>query len=150
MSLSLKPLFKAENRYQTILAALFVVYLMSNKVLPPPLMKLIRTEFGVATVVLVALTVFFHTHTIVGVLALLVAYEMIRTAGNPPSAAVYGSVQPSYASRSEKLKHIQPSFRTSLEEETVRNMMPYALPSSTRPDYLPVMDSAGDAAPARS
>ena len=62
MSLSLKPLFKAENRYQTILAALFVVYLMSNKVLPSPLMKLIKTEFGIATVVLVALTVFFHTH----------------------------------------------------------------------------------------
>ena len=151
MSLSLQPLYSEETRYQSVLALLFVIYLMSNMVLPPSLTKLVNTQAGMVTVVLVALTIFFHTHPVVGVLALLVAYEMIRTASRTTPAEIYSEVQPSYRSREDRLRAMQPTPRVTLEEEMVKNMIPFVRPPSDSDQgasYLPVLDNNRNASKA--
>ncbi len=151
MTLSLKPLYSEETRYQSVLAVLFVIYLMSNMVLPPSLTKLVNTQAGMVVVVLVALTIFFHTHPVVGVLALLVAYEMIRTASRTTPAEIYSEVQPSYRSREDRLRAMQPTPRVTLEEEMVKNLIPFVRPaadSDQGPSYLPVLDNNRNASKA--
>ena len=151
MSLSLAPLYKEETRYQTVLAVLFIIYLMSNMVLPPSFTKLVNTQAGMVVVVLAALTVFFHTHPVVGILALLVAYEMIRTASRTSPASVYSQVQPTYTTKKSRMKAMQPVPRVTLEEQMVKSMVPLALPPSSSdkgPSYLPVLDNINNAGPA--
>jgi len=148
MSLSLQPLYSEETRYQSVLALLFVIYLMSNMVLPPSLTKLVNTQAGMIAVVLIAFTIFFHTHPVVGVLALLVAYEMIRTASRTTPAEIYSQVQPSYRSREDRLRSMQPTQRVTLEEEMVKNLIPFVrAPADSDPgaSYLPVLDNNGNA-----
>jgi len=120
-------------------------------VLPPSLTKLVNTQAGMVAVVLIALTVFFHTHPVVGILALLVAYEMIRTAGRTTPAEIYSQVQPSYRSREDRLRAMQPTPRVSLEEEMIKNLIPFVrAPRDSDPSasYLPVLDDNKNASKA--
>ena len=148
MSLSLASLYKAENRYQSVLAVLFIVYLMSNMVLPPSLTKLANTQAGMIVIVVLALTVFFHTHPVVGVLGLLVAYEMIKTAGRTSPSVVYSQAQPTFTTKKSRMRSMQSHPKVTLEEQMVKNMVPLVNPpsgSDPGASYLPVLDNTRNA-----
>ena len=150
MTFSLQPLYKAENQYQSVLAILFIVYLMSNMVLPPSLTSLINTQIGMATVVLLSITVFYHTHPVVGILGFLVAYEMIRTARTTSPTILYSQSQPTFSTKHDKLHAMQPPNTRSLEEDMITNMVPLVVPSdatSMPSSYLPVLSDTKHATP---
>ena len=148
MSLSLAPLYKGETRYQSVLAVLFIVYLMSNMVLPPSLTKLVNTQAGMIVVVVLALTVFFHTHPIDGVLGHLVAYELVKTAGRTSPSVVYSQAQPTFTTRKSRMQSMQPRPKVTLEEHMVKNLVPLVHPASNSDPgatYLPVLDNIRNA-----
>ena len=73
-----KELLEKKNRNESILAVLFIVYLLSDMQTPHEIAGMIDTVLGKVAIMLGALTVFLHTNPIVGVLALLTAYEVIK------------------------------------------------------------------------
>ncbi len=145
---TLNSLYKAENRYQTFLGFLFLVYILSNLELPSDLEKLINTTGGNVTVMLLAISVFYHTHPAIGILGLIAAYEVIKRSGNGVAYVDIDNYIPSEASKSQEMEITQPPFKGSLEEDMVRDMVPLVVPSETSSlNYQPTLDSIHNATP---
>lgn len=144
MKVSLKDLYKLENQYQVVLAVMFVIYLMTNMNLPYGVTQVINTPVGTGVIIVLALTLLYHSHPVVGVLGLLVAYQMIRVSGRTSPNLITNNLQPSFSNKSQKIQDMQPPRKKTLEEEAVENMVPLvrSTPESKAPSpYLPVLDS---------
>ena len=144
MKLSLKSLYKLENQYQVVLAVIFIIYLMTNMKLPYGVTQIINTPVGTGVVIILALTLLYHSHPVIGVLGLLVAYEMIRVSGRTSPNLITNNLQPTFSNKSDKMQDMQPPRKKTLEEEAVQNMVPLvrSTPQSKAPSpYLPVLDS---------
>ena len=145
---TLNSLYKAENHYQTFLGFLFVVFTLSNLKLPGNIAKLINTTGGNVTVMLLAISIFYHTHPVIGILGLIAAYEVIKRSGNGVAYVDIDSYIPSEVSRSQEMKITQPPFKGTLEEDMVREMVPLVVPNDySSLDYQPTLDSLHNASP---
>ena len=144
----LNSLYKAENRYQTFLGFLFGVYIISNLKLPSNLEKLVNSTGGNASVLLLAMSVFYHTNPVVGILGLIAAYELIKRSGNGVAFLDINNYIPSESSRMSNMEIIQPPFKGTLEEDMVRNMVPLVVPKETSSlNYQPTLASQNNASP---
>ena len=145
---TLNSLYKAENRYQTFLGFLFVVYILSDLKFPSDLAKVINTTGGNVVVMLLAMSVFYHTHPVIGVLGLIAAYEVIKRSGNGVAFVDIDSYIPGEESKSHEMNITQPPFKGTLEEDMVREMVPLVVPNETSSlDYQPTLDSLHNASP---
>jgi len=145
---TLNSLYKAENRHQTFLGFLFVVYILCDLKMPDELMKVINSTGGNVVVMLIALSVFYHTHPVIGVLGLIAAYELIKRCGNGVAYIDIDSYIPGEDARSQHMDITQPPFKGSLEEDVVRDMVPLVVPSETSSlDYQPTLDQLHNASP---
>ncbi len=145
---TLNSLYKAENRYQSFLGFLFVVYILSNLELPTDLEKLINTTGGNVVVMLLAMSVFYHTHPVIGILGLIAAYEVIKRSGNGVAFVDIDSYIPGEESKAQEMRVTQPPFKGTLEEDMVRDMVPLVVPNdSSSLDYQPTLDSLHNASP---
>ena len=91
-------LFKKENMGQLILSILFLIYLIMGYNTPLSLAELVDTPVGKIAVVIVALCILSTTNPVLGVLALFVAYELIRRS----SVALNGNLKNYIPSESKK------------------------------------------------
>jgi hypothetical protein len=115
-------LFKKENMGQLILSILFVIYLLMGYNTPISLAELIDTPVGKIAVIIVALCILSTSNPILGVLALFVAYELIRRS----SIALRGELKnyiPSESKKSDQFSAFnQNEFPYTLEQEMVGKM----------------------------
>jgi hypothetical protein len=72
--------FNKKHMPELLLSVLFVVYLVMDFKMPESVATIIDTPIGKIAVGLVALLLFGYSNPVLGVLALLVAYQMIRRA----------------------------------------------------------------------
>ena len=144
----LKSLYKAENRHQTFLGFLFVIFILSNLNVPTELSSAVNTTGGNTVVMLLALSVFYHTDSVVGILGFIAAYELIKRCGNGIPYVDINNYIPSEYSKSKAMDIMQPTFKGTLEEDIVRDMVPLVVPSDfSNPDYQPTIDSLHNASP---
>ena len=73
-------LFDKKNAPQLTLSVLFVIYLVMGYQMPEGVATMVDSPMGKIAVVLVALMLFAYSNPVLGVLALLVAYQMIKSA----------------------------------------------------------------------
>ena len=115
-------LFKKENMGQLILSILFVIYLLMGYNTPMSLAELIDTPVGKIAVIIVALCILSTSNPILGILALFVAYELIRRS----SIALRGELKnyiPSESKKSDQFSAFnQNEFPYTLEQEMVGKM----------------------------
>jgi hypothetical protein len=115
-------LFKKENMGQLILSILFVIYLIMGYNTPMSLAELIDTPVGKIAVIIVALCILSTSNPILGILALFVAYELIRRS----SIALRGDLKsfiPSESKKSDQFSAFnQNEFPYTLEQEMVGKM----------------------------
>jgi hypothetical protein len=115
-------LFKKENMGQLILSILFVIYLIMGYNTPMSLAELIDTPVGKIAVIIVALCILSTSNPILGILALFVAYELIRRS----SLALRGDYKnyiPSESKKSDQFSAFnQNEFPYTLEQEMVGKM----------------------------
>lgn len=115
-------LFKKENMGQLILSILFVIYLIMGYNTPMSLAELIDTPVGKIAVIIVALCILSTSNPILGILALFVAYELIRRS----SIALRGELKnfiPSESKKSDQFSAFnQNEFPYTLEQEMVGKM----------------------------
>lgn len=143
---SVKKFIKAEKSHQLLLSVVFVIYILLNVQTPKMLAGLVDNLVGNVVVVLVALTILMNSHPVVGVLALVVAYELIRRSS--VSTGTY-AIANYLSSEKEKIEDFAKynDFPVTLEEEVVSKMAPLVRnDDAPYSEYTPVLDDLHDAA----
>lgn len=143
----LSNLFTKKHMPELLLSVLFVIYLVMGFKMPGLVASIIDTTIGKIVVVLVALMLFAYTNPILGVLGLLVAYQLIKG-----SAIITGmaGLEAYYPTEQKKWSPFTPThqFPYTLEQEVVKNMTTQKFNTTyVKPSFSPVLDDTYDAAP---
>jgi hypothetical protein len=145
---NLTGLFKKQNISQLLLSILFVIYLIMGYKTPEPLASWIDTLAGKVVVIVIALSLFVIVHPILGVLGLLVAYDLIRRS----SVASGTDALKKYLPTQEKVDSQFTAFNQfpyTLEKEVVAKMAPISNSgySINKASYKPLLDNTHEALP---
>lgn len=120
---------------------LFVIFLVLD-IYPPELVaSYIDTSVGMVAVLLTALYVFMNYSPVVGVVFLLVAYEIVRRSARVNNRVPMMLHTPSQAKKDAEMAAMNPAQPESLEEEMVEKMAPVgksSIISYTMSEYKPV------------
>ena len=148
--LKIKNLFKIKDltlkTQDLLLAVTFVIYLISNMKLPSFLEKLIDTTSGNIVVVIMALSVFKIFNPLVGVLALIVAYELMRRSSVSNSNILLKQEVPSEKSKQHEMEVLnKESKKRTLEEEMVDNVKVYVSDDATPSNVKPLLSDLHNA-----
>jgi hypothetical protein len=143
----LSTLFDKKNMPQLVLSVLFVIYLVMGYKMPEGVATMIDSTAGKIIVVLVALMLFAYSNPILGVLALLVAYQMIKGASVKTGMA---GLEQYYPTQQKKWSPFTPAhqFPYTLEQEMVKTMTTQKFNTDyVKMPFRPTLDDTHDAAP---
>jgi hypothetical protein len=143
-------LFDKKNMPQLVLSVLFVIYLVMGYKMPEGVATMIDSTAGKIIVVLIALMLFAYSNPILGVLALLVAYQMIKGASVKTGMA---GLEQYYPTQQKKWSPFTPAhqFPYTLEQEVVKNMTTQKFNTDyVKMPFRPTLDDTHDAAPLSS
>jgi len=144
--MKLANLIKAEQRHQTILAIILIIYILLNVQTPNVLAGLIDNLVGNVIVVIIAIIIFANSHPIVGILAAVAAYELIKRSSVSTGTNAIRNYVESEKSKVEDFNRYN-DFPVTLEEEVVAKMAPLVENNDPpRSDFKPVLDDQHDAA----
>ena len=137
--------FDKKNMPETILTVLFIIYLVMGYKMPECVATMIDSTIGKILVVLAALMLFAYSNPILGVLALLVAYQMIRGASVKTGMA---GLEEYYPTEEKKWSPFSPAhqFPYTLEQEVVKNMTTQKFNTEyVKAPYRPTLEDTHDA-----
>ena len=120
---------------------LFVIYLVVDIYPPEIVASYIDTPIGMVGVLLTSLYVFMNYKSVLGVVFLFVAYEIVRRSARVNNRVPMMLHTPSQAKKDTELAAMNPVAPTSLEEDLVEQMAPVgksSLISYTMSEYKPV------------
>jgi hypothetical protein len=144
---SFSSLFDKKNMPQLVLSVLFIVYLAMGYQMPANVANAIDTTVGKIVVVVVALFLFAYSNPVLGVLALLVAYQLIQKASIKTGMA---GLEQYYPTEQKKWSPYTPThqFPYTLEQEVVKKMTTQKFNTNyVKAPYRPALDDTHDAAP---
>jgi len=143
-----KRLMEKKNVLQLILVILFIVYLVFGIKMPNQFAESIDTNIGKIIVWLSALLLFAFSNPILGILGLIVAYEIIQRSTITTGTA---ALQSYYPTEKKKWSPFTPrnQFPYTLEQEIVKKMAPIRPVNYTKnkSTFKPILDNLHDAAP---
>jgi hypothetical protein len=163
----LKNLLEKKNRGQLILTILLIIYLILGSKTPKSLSNAIDNPFGKVFIALGAIILFAYSNPILGVVGLLVAFEIIRNASSKKtkgtkvdyktgysseySTEFNPSLDPYYPTEEKKWSPFSAhnQFPYTLEQEVVKKMAPIRNKNYSNEKYTfkPILDDLHDAAP---
>jgi hypothetical protein len=115
--------------------------------MPEAIATMIDTTIGKITVVIVALMLFAYSNPVLGVLALLVAFQLIRSSSIKTGMA---GLEEYYPTETKKWSPFTPAhqFPYTLEQEVVKNMTTQKFNTEyVKAPFRPTLDDTHDAAP---
>ncbi len=116
--------FKKISTLEIFVFVVFVFYLVFQVQTPTMLMPYISSPFGIVIVLVITLCVFFYTNPVLGVLALFVAYEIIRRSTIVTGKVVTVKYTPTQIRKDIDMVAMNPPKEVSLEEDVVASMAP--------------------------
>ena len=132
---------------ELVLGSLFVLYLVMGYQMPDQLATIVDSTIGKIVVVLVALMLFAYSNPILGILALLVAYQLIKSSSVKTGMA---GLEEYYPTESKKWTPFTPTnqFPYTLEQEVVKKMASQKFNTEyVKAPFKPILDDTHDAAP---
>lgn len=144
---SFKELFTKKHMPELLLSGLFVIYLVMGYKMPEGVATMIDSTVGKIVVVLVALMLFAYSNPVLGVLALLVAYQMIKRASIKTGMA---GLEEYYPTEEKKWTPFTPAhqFPYTLEQEVVKKMTTQKFNTEyVKAPFRPVLEDTHDASP---
>jgi hypothetical protein len=127
---------------------LFVLFLVLDIYPPELIASYIDTSVGMVVVLLTALYVFMNFSPVVGIVFLLVAYEIVRRAARVNNRVPMMVHTPSQAKKDAELASMNPAQPTTLEEEMVEKMAPVgksSIISYTMSEFKPIASDVHNA-----
>jgi hypothetical protein len=137
--------FDKKHMPELLLSVLFVIYLVMGYKMPQAVAVMIDSTIGKIVVVLAALMLFAYSNPVLGVLALLVAYQMIKNASVKTGMA---GLEEYYPTEAKKWSPFTPThqFPYTLEQEVVKNMTTQKFNTEyVKASYRPTLDDTHDA-----
>jgi hypothetical protein len=144
-----KDLLKKEKMGQVLLSIIFIIYLIMGYKTPEVVANLIDNTLGKLVVVIVALLLFSCCNPILGILGLIVAYELIRRSDVRTGNFALRNYMPSEKKKASCLTAFN-QFPYTLEQEMVSKMAPIQHTVSADAPYVPILDNNYDATPISS
>lgn len=142
-----RDLFTKKHMPELVLAALLSLYLVMGYQVPEGVATMIDTTFGKIVVVVIALMLFAYSNPVLGILALLVAYQLIKGASVKTGMA---GLEEYYPTEAKKWSPFTPAhqFPYTLEQEVVKNMTTQKFNTEyVKAPYRPTLDDTHDASP---
>lgn len=119
---------KSISPLEIFLFVVFVIYIIFPINTPEILIPIINSSFGLAIVLILTLSLFFYTTPILAILAILVAYELLRRSNVKSiinkNIHTVEYVPPTQEQKDEKIVEMNPLKVETLEEEVVYKMAP--------------------------
>ena len=144
---SFSSLFQKEHMGELLLAILFIIYLIMGYKTPSAVANIVDTIVGKIIVFGVVVYMFSNSNPILAILALLVAFDLVRRSYVATGNYGINNYMPSEGIKSEQFTALN-QFPYTLEQEMVKRMAPI-IPSGTtltKPSYKPLLDNLYDAA----
>jgi hypothetical protein len=139
-------LLEKRNMSQLLLVILFIIYLTMGFKMPDPFANIIDSNAGKVVVALVALLLFGYSNPILGVLGIMVAYQLIKSSSEKTGMA---ALEKYYPTEEKKWSPFTPThqFPYTLEQEVVKQMASQKFNSNyVKAPYRPMLDNTHDAA----
>ena len=145
---SYSSLFKKEHMGELVLVILFIIYLIMGYKTPEPIASMIDSIVGKIVIFVIVIYMFMHTHPVLAVLALFVAFDLIRRSSVTTGIDALQRYAPSEEKKMSQFSAFN-QFPYTLEQEVVKQMAPIVRSGSTlsKPSYKPLLDNLYDAAP---
>ena len=145
---SYSSLFKKEHNGQLVLAILFIIYLILGYKTPEPFASMIDSIAGKIVIFIVVIYMFMHTHPVLAVLSLFVAFDLIRRSSLTTGIDALQKFAPSEEKKMSQFSAFN-QFPYTLEQEVVKQMAPILRSGSTlsKPSYKPLLENLYDALP---
>lgn len=140
-----KELLDKRHVPQLVLSILFIIYLLVGYKMPEEVAQLIDTTIGKVIVALISLFLFAYGNPILGILGLLVAYQLIQSASIKTGMA---ALEQYYPTEEKKWSPFSPAhqFPYTLEQEVVKNMTTQKFNTEyVKAPWRPVLDDTHDA-----
>jgi hypothetical protein len=145
---SFSSLFKKQHMGELVLVILLIIYLILGLKTPEPIANLIDTLVGKIVIIIVVIYLFMHANPILAVLALLVAFDLMRRSSMATGLDALQKYAPSEEKKSSQFTAFN-QFPYTLEQEVVAKMAPIMKSgfSLTQASYKPLLDNLYDASP---
>ena len=145
---SYSSLFKKQHMGQLVLVILFIIYLIMGYKTPEPIANMIDSLAGKIVVIIIVIYMFMNTHPVLAVLALFVAFDLIRRSSLTTGIDALQKYAPSEVKKSSQFSAFN-QFPYTLEQEVVKKMAPIVQSGSTlsKPSYKPLLENLYDASP---
>ena len=145
---SFSSLFKKERMGELILAILFIIYLIIGYKTPEPVAGAIDSLVGKIVVFLIVIYMFMHAHPILAILALFVAFDLMRRSSVTTGSDALKRFAPSEVKKSSQFTAFN-QYPYTLEQEVVKKMAPIIQSGSTlsKASYKPLLENNYDASP---
>ena len=129
---------------------LFVVYIVFSIPTPTFIVPLIDSPLGLVIIIITTLYLFLYTTPILGILSILVAYELLRRSSQVTGKTQIMEYTPTQIKKDNYMKEMNPPTNiVTLEEEMIKQMAPIGQSDpSTYIDtsYKPIADKIIDGA----
>lgn len=130
---------------EIVLAAFFAIYLIMDYKVPECMAPLIDTLLGKLAIIGAALALFAYSNPILGILALLVAYQVIKHAS---ISTGFAGLEEYYPTEAKKWSPFTPAhqFPYTLEQEMVKLMTTQKFnPEYVKAPFRPTLSDTHDA-----
>ena len=116
-----KNLFEKNNLNQLILVILFLIYLIFKIRMPDFIANILDNVYSKIIIAILALILLMNSNPILGILGILVAYELIKRATSQAGISI---LQKYYPTEEKKWSPFSTTnqFPYTLEQEVVKNM----------------------------
>ena len=144
---SYSSLFKKQHMGELVLVILFIIYLIMGYKTPEPIASMIDSIVGKIVIFIIVIYMFMHTHPVLAVLALFVAFDLIRRSSVTTGIDALQRYAPSEEKKMSQFSAFN-QFPYTLEQEVVKKMAPIVRSGSTlsKPSYKPLLENLYDAA----
>lgn len=141
-------LFKKEHMGELILCILFIIYLIMGYKTPEPLANYIDSLVGKIVIFIIVIYLFIYSNPILALLALFVAFDLIRRSSIATGIDALQKYAPSEEKKMSQFTAFN-QFPYTLEQEVVAKMAPIVQSgaSLTKPSYKPSLENTYDASP---
>ena len=139
---------KNMSQLELSVAAILVLYIVLPVEAPSMVCNLVDGPVGMVGVFAVAVYLFLHANSLLAVLFLFAAYELLRRCSNVTGKAVIMKHTPTQAKKDQKMKKMNPTKKDTLEEEVVEKMAPIGKSEMSKfisSGFSPVSEDVGSA-----
>lgn len=146
--MEIPKILKTFTTLEYVLLGVFIIYVIMPIQTPGFLAGWVDSSLGMLVLFVVALFLFFYTNPVLGVVFILVAYEMLRRSSLLVGQTAIIAHTPSQAKKDVQMQKMNPVKKETLEEEIVDIMAPIGhsdMSVYTPSSFKPISESVGSA-----